>query len=227
MASRKLLRQYVTDYQRDIERSVAEAKAGYTRYTTDTNAFNDLVQKGYDSSAKIAASNGESDLDNVGFDYYDRDTKQNISAGGTRNPAPTRTFGLDAPVNPDTAHNTGMWQTGEYRSPLMIFGADPTLVAASKARLDAGGVTFADNPVWDAYDKVWRNAPSAGVAPVQRKVQDPNLTNKEIGILQGKAPSYAEQAMNTQSRGSAFNDPQDPSNLKEAGVLTRAIAGKL
>ena len=226
MANVKLLRQQVTDYQRQREVNRRKYEGQHATYSADTEAFNALVKKGYDSSAQIARNNDESDLDNVGFDYYDRDTKTNVSAGGTRNPAPARTFGLDAPANPDTAHNTSMGYTGEYGP---FFASDPAKIADTKSRLLAAGVSYGDNIVWDAYDKVWRNAPSGGVAPVERSTKAPNLTRKEIGILEGKVNpmSYADMSKEDVGANSAFADPEDPYNLKDAGVLTRAIAGKI
>ena len=82
---------------------------------------------------------------------------------------------------------------------------------------------------WDNYDKVWRNAASGGAAPTQRNTKAPNLTEKEIGILQGEVSpySYADMAKQDTAPTSAFADPEDPYNLKDAGVLTRAIAGKI
>ena len=230
MVNVKLLRQQVTDYQRQREVNRRRYEGQYATYSADTEAFNALVQKGYDTSAQIARNNDESDLDNVGFDYYDRDTRANVSAGGTRNPAGARTFGLDAPANPDTPHNTGLWETGEYL-PFYRWQVDPARFADGNARLAAAGVNTwgGDNPVWDAYDKVWRNAPSGGVAPVERSTKAPNLTLKEVGILEGKVNpmSYADMSKEDVGANSAFADPEDPYNLKDAGVLTRAIAGKI
>ena len=247
MANVKLLRQQVTDYQRQRDVNRRKYEKSYEQYSADTNAFNALIQQQYDASAGM---NSKSDLDMVGATYYDRAAGTNVAAGGTTNPLPTSVFdgltqvegaGHNAYANfvPGETHKVkyeGLADGNPYIETVVdtwnavhngqVIGSIPA------ASLATPGYYAPDNSIgayWDSYDKVWRNAASGGAEPTQQAVKAPNLTRKEVGILEGKVNpmSYADMSKEDASANSAFADPEDPYNLKDAGVLTRAIAGKI
>lgn len=257
MANVKLLRQRVTDYQRNYTKNRKNYETAHTKYSTDTEAFNAMVQRFYDASAGM---NRKSDLDLVGATYYDRDAGHNVSAGGTSNPLGTGTFTGFTPVEGASHNAYASWVPGSSHSVDRTDGeGNPyteTVIDTWNAVHNGqvigsipGGQTSglyghsAEQPYniphyaprealgafWDSYDKVWRNAPSGGVAPTQKKTQDINLTQKEVGILQGKVTPTTPLTIADEANGpsSAFANPEDPYNLKDAGILTRVIAGKL
>jgi len=257
MANVRLLRQRVQDYQRNYNRATDQYGEAYKGYATDADAFNARVKAGYDA---IAAANKKSDLDLVGYSYFDREAGVNRMAGDTMAPVAAQKLGYAAPST-QLAHNTRADRFTEYsadtpgdgdnpgtpgqllRSGVRVVDANGKVVYEQvdktpiEDRVGMIGVTRSRDEMnkaigvgayWDAYDNVWRNSASGGVAPKQQAVPAPNLTQKEVGILMGKPAAYAEQLKNAgPTAGSAFADPEDPNNLKDAGVLARAIAGKI
>lgn len=248
MANVKLLRQRVTDYQRNYTKNRKNYETAHTKYGTDTEAFNAMIDRFYSASAGM---NSKSDLDLVGATYYDRDSGSNVAAGGTTNPygagtysnfeaiegLPHNAFARYVPTKSEQIQVDQQWVDDHhepiYENRITGYGAE----YGGKIIGDVGmpampnyyAPTDAVGAFWDSYDKVWRNAPSGGVAPTQKKTQDINLTQKEVGILQGKVTPTTPKTVADEAAGpnSAFASPEDPYNLKDAGILTRVIAGKL
>ena len=231
MANVRLLRQQVTDYQRKYALDRRKYEKNYNKYAADSEAFNAEMTR---MSAETAAQVGPEYQ--YSMPYYDSEKGYVVDA--VTGAAVTGIGGQDVsaaiaatqPSDP-TIHNQRAWAVG-----------DKTYDSFMAAR-DAGGQSIF-NPfstaepdqskaitavVWDAYGNAWRRYLSSPDVPTQHQTKAPNLTQKEVGILQGEVSpySYAEMAKEDTSPTSAFADPEDPYNLKDAGVLTRAIAGKI
>lgn len=257
MANVKLLRQQVTDYQRKYGLNRRNYEKSYEKYAADTEAFNTLIQQQYNASAgmnkksdldlvgatyydreagtNVAAGGTANPLPTTVFEGFTPVEGAGHNAYASFVPGETRTVEMvDAEGTPYTSTEIATWNA-VYNG--QVIGSIPGSGASS------GGFRSTTQPFrvpyyapansigayWDDYDKVWRNAASGGVAPTQRQTKAPNLTLKETGILQGEVSpySYADMAKDDTSPTSVFADPEDPYNLKDAGVLTRAIAGKI
>lgn len=258
MANVKLLRQQITDYQRKYGLNRRNYEKGYDKYAADTEAFNKLIQQQYDASASmnkksdldlvgatyydreagtnVAAGGTTKPLGTTVFEGFTPVEGAGHNAFASFVPGQTRTVEtVDAEGNPYTDTVIDTWNAVHNGQ---VIGSIPASGASSGGFMRHEQQPFnvpyyapADSigAYWDDYDKVWRNAASGGAAPTQRQTKAPNLTEKEIGILQGEVSpySYADMAKQDTAPTSAFADPEDPYNLKDAGVLTRAIAGKI
>lgn len=257
MANVKLLRQQVTDYQRKYGLNRRNYEKSYEKYAADTEAFNTLIQNQYNASAAMNKKSdldlvGATYYDReLGTNVAAGGTTNPLGTKVFEGFTPVEGAGHNAYASfvPGTSH-TVEWTDGEgnryTESVIDTWNAVHNgQVIGSIPASGASGVKFgmSQEPFnvpyyapansigayWDDYDKVWRNAASGGAAPTQRQTKAPNLTQKEVGILQGEVSphSYADIAKQDTSPTSAFADPEDPYNLKDSGVLTRAIAGKI
>lgn len=259
MANVKLLRQQVTDYQRKYGLNRRNYEKSYEKYAADTEAFNTLIQNQYNASASmnkksdldrvgatyydreagtnVAAGGTTNPLPTTVFEGFTPVEGIGHNAFASFVPGQTHTVeGVDGEGNPYTNTVIDTWNAVHNGQ---VVGSIPASVATSGGRFMRLGQQPFNVPYyapansigayWDDYDKVWRNAASGGAAPTQRQTKAPNLTEKEIGILQGEVSpySYADMAKQDTAPTSAFADPEDPYNLNDAGVLTRAIAGKI
>ena len=231
MANVRLLRQQVTDYQRNFDLSRKRYLGEYEKYATDSKAFNahyDQFTASAGSAAEPSTLYYDRETDSIN-DVYGRDTSGIAHANKTYN------YGTPGTAHMDAAE---LVKSGDS----YVTAASPegqAIISAAATKFNSGPSYTADEapefkpPIvtayWDKYSNAWRNYRAAPGVPEQRRVRPPNLTQKEIGILEGKISedSYADLAKEDTSPTSAFADPEDPYNLKDAGVLTRAIAGKI
>ena len=259
MANVKLLRQQVTDYQRKYGLNRRNYEKSYESYAADTEAFNRLIKQQYDASAgmnsksdldlvgatyydreagtNVAAGGTANPLPTTVFEGFTPVEGAGHNAYASFTPGETHTVELtDGEGNPYTDTVIDTWNAvhnGQVIGSIPGSGSSGGWFRRSIEQQPFQVPYYAPansiGAYWDNYDKVWRNAASGGAAPVQRDTKAPNLTEKEIGILQGEVSpySYADMAKQDTSPTSAFADPEDPYNLKDAGVLTRAIAGKI
>ena len=245
MANVRLLRQQVTDYKRNFDLSRQRYLDEHEKYSADSEAFNAYYAQfpAYEGQAANPSTlYYDRETDSI-QDVYGRDASRII--GGAigaytsgilrKNLAPAnRTFAYDTP---GTAHMDAaeLVKVGD-KYVLSTSPEGQAVINAAAIEFNSGPSYTADEapefkpPVntayWDRYSNTWRNYRAAPGVPEQRYVRPPNLTQKEIGILEGKV-NYADLAKEDTSPISAFADPEDPYNLKDAGVLTRAIAGKI
>lgn len=109
-----------------------------------------------------------------------------------------------------------------------------------KRLADAGAVRYFNTaPGWVQKAYAAPSVPNAPVAPEPPKA--PSLTQSDIRELENPGQDAAgiqmaanrgmiaksELADNEKSKNSAFADPEDPNNLKDAGILARVIGGQL
>lgn len=195
MANMKLLRQQVKDYQEGVAKDQAQYDNAYATYKSRSEAF----LAAYPNSPETQVASPETvfyDTEaGVVKDIYGRDLK-----GGVSNRVDISEY-EDIPE----AKTFDIQPPADQNNHMQV---DPTTGA-----------------FWDAYGKQWRNFRANPPVPVQRERREPRLTQRDIGMLQGKV-SPLQMVDEAPSPNSAFADPEDPYNLKDAGILTRAIAGK-
>ena len=247
MANVKLLRQRVTDYQRNFDLSRQRYLKSYDKYAADSEAFQAHYSQypAYDgSSADANTAYYDRETDSV-KDVYGREFKT-VSIGRVRNASTGMKGSTFDYSTPGAAHMDaaqiiqvdGKWvstSSPEAQATIAAAQAQYDLDAAAYNNMasgqDGGYTPYPEfkpgvDAYWDAYSNTWRNFRAAPGVPEQRRTLPPNLTQKEVGILQGEV-NYADQAKQDTSPTSAFADPEDPYNLKDAGVLARSIAGKI
>ena len=254
MANVRLLRQQVTDYKRNFDLSRQRYLDEHEKYAADSDVFNAHYSQfpAYEGSAAIPSTlYYDRETDSI-KDIYGRDASRII--GGGIGAFTSGILGRDlAPANktynyatPGTAHMDAAQVIQSGDKWVSIDSPEgQAAVAVAKDAYDVGAQNYSggtqdtyspypefspgSTAYWDKYSNTWRNYRAAPAVPEQRRVRAPNLTQKEVGILEGKISedSYADLAKEDISPTSAFADPEDPYNLKDAGVLTRAIAGKI
>jgi len=226
MARVKLLRQSLEDYNKKIMAGDAEYQSAYGVYSGKTDAYNAQINafnqelKGLDAGEIIQdADGGLQQLDlKRGLIRYKGPTTDAFSQG----PRP-------GPVYQDKG---GGWF---YDRPVFINDAtyDDAGNQISPAQY---GTRKTSIPVEATHPGTAPAAPTQGAVP-----RIPNLTQGDIRELQN--PSVDQAAMQMlankgiigkselagmdQSKISPFADPEDPNNLKEAGILARTLGGQL
>jgi len=224
MARVKLLRQTLEDYNKKITALDTAYQQQYGVYAGQADAYN----------AKIEAFNVAMGKIKPGFVYEDESGRlkevspkgeiRNYSAGSI----------LHGPLPTISKTPEGVWQK-------------TTTIEREPAVTDENGkiITPAVTESYSSPIKV--NAIHPGTAstlnpPTQpTPPMAPNLTQGDMREL--RAPSLDQAGMQMaankgiigkseltgmeQSKISAFTDPEDPSNLKEAGILARTLGGQL
>lgn len=249
MSRARLLRQYLTDYNRKVEKADDIYKEQYGAYKAkadEYNAFVNSVKAGQQQAVGEYApgtytmlkgytdSNGQPGITAVSADK--RGNPQ--MSGALVDKLPAEQTGLNGVYlkNGDGTATFYTWDTGFTTTATDNGGGD-------------GGTGFstvqAGSPGWVATSYRARVMDNSGiVAPEQVAPKEPTFTLNQIkemenptddaaGIAKAQALGYsgnprliADQAA---SRNSAFANiaGDDPNNLKEKGVLARAVAGEI
>ena len=226
MARVKLLRQSLEDYNKKIMAGDAEYQSAYGVYSGKTDAYNAQINafnqelKGLDAGEIIQdADGGLQQLDpKRGLIRYTGPTVDAFSQGPQPGPA--------------YQDKGGGWF---YDTPVLINDAtyDDAGNQISPAQY---GTRKTSIPVEVAHPGTAPAAPTQGAVP-----RIPNLTQGDIRELQNPGLDQAGMQMMAnkgiigktelagldQSKISAFADPEDPNNLKEAGILARTLGGQL
>lgn len=207
MANVRLLRQALTDYDKKVNQANSGYGAEYDAYAEKVNKFNDLpyVMEGEALGGgdwRVKLSNGQSVIMPAGYE-------DQRPAAGTRY---MRTETVTVPGDPEAG-------TPERTVQLPRFGTDPS--------------QYYGAPV---------NAPTQSTPPrlpslTERdyaEIANPSTDQAGVAIANakgytGNSPLVAENqsAARMSPFQSAFNDPQDPQNLKSRGILARTLGGQL
>jgi len=198
MATVRLLRQSVEDYEKKVAGANQNYEANHAAYAGQVDAYNTLVKSG----TPLATPN----------------------ANGTYTLPSGQTVSLSSELPRDD---------------------DFSAVFDTKYMKNADGSITTYNSLPGGYQagetyKLIPPTPSAPAAP--QEIREPNLTEKDKGLLQNPTatPNQMVMAANTGavaksalageqplSTNSAFRNPDDPNNLKERGVLARVMGGQL
>lgn len=245
MSRAKLLRQYLTDYNKKVEKADDIYREQYGIYkgkAEDYNAFVNSVKAGqqyavgeyapgaYTMLKGYSDSNGQAGLTAVSADK--RGNPQ--MAGALVDQLPADNGGILNGVyvrNSDGTATYHQWDAG-YTAPSMGSDNDPAPQAPRA-------------PGWVATTNTARIMDNSGiVAPEQNPPPEPRFTLNEIaemnnptddaaGVAKAQALGYSGNSRlkgdEPASRNSAFSNlgGDDPNNLKDKGVLARAIAGEI
>lgn len=217
MANVRLLRQALTDYDKKVNQANAGYSAEYDAYAAKVNEFNNLpyVMEGkalLGGDWKVKLSNGQSVI--VPAEYKDQRPE-----AGTRY---MRTETVTIPgstIKGDPENGVPEKVIPEKTLQLPRFGTDPS--------------QYYGAPV---------NAPTQSTPPrlpslTERdyaEIANPSTDQAGVAIANakgytGNSPLVAENqsAARMSPFQSAFNDPQDPQNLKSRGILARTLGGQL
>lgn len=281
MAKARLLRQYLADYNREVQGANKDYKEQYATYQGSVNEYNAFVQRvkvGQDTGlsrmedgryAQLGSHEGD-------FAWSYRDKKGNptdaLSLLGSRAELDAQSPGQMSPnfnseygpvwqgnsywvKNADgtATRYTGTGSTTKvspedpgYTQPLPSYGGDSQ---ESMWRLPDGTVTTSDPNVrqqvgWQAGPTLRLMEYSGPDAPTQDVPKEPTFTVNQLEEMANPSNSAAEinraQAFGYSGKSAlvAERDPtknsafanlggDDPNNLKEKGVLARAIAGEI
>lgn len=249
MSRVKLLRQYLTDYNKKVEKADDIYKEQYGAYKAkaeDYNAFVNSVKAGqqnavgeYAPGVYTLLKGYTDDKGQPGITAYSADKRGNPQmAGGLVDKLPAQATGLNGVYlkNGDGTATFHTWDMGSvYEDQLMANTTDgggsgqqqlrPAGWVATQYRariMDDGGLTAPE-----------QHAPKAPSFTQNQMREMQNPTDDAAGVAKAQALGYSGnpqlKGLEPASRNSAFANLGDdnPNNLKDKGVLARAIAGEI
>lgn len=261
MSRAKLLRQYLTDYNRKVEKADDIYKEQYGAYKAkaeEYNAFVNSVKAGQQQAVGEYAPGaytmlkGYTDSNGIaGLTAVNADKSGNTQlAGALVDKLPGAPVGLNGVYlkNSDGTATFHQWNEG-YTAPLMGSDNDPSSGGSGFIYDDMGNVIGtsapATQPGWVPTTYSARIMDNSGiVAPEQHAPKEPTFTVNQLqemenptddaaGMAKANALGYTGNSRlkgdDPASRNSAFSNlgGDDPNNLKDKGVLARALAGEI
>ena len=268
MSRARLLRQYLTDYNRKVEKADDIYKEQYGAYKAKAEEYNAFVNsvkagqqqavgeyapgaytmlKGYSDSNGIAGLTALS-ADSQGNPYMSGalvDKLPETSPDGNPWTPTGRSTGVYL-KNPDGTATFHEWNSGGSG---ILMGSDNDAPANTGFIYDDMGNVIGSAPApapgWVPTTYTARIMDNSGiVAPEQQPPPEPRFTQNQIremenptddaaGMAKANALGYTGNSRlkgdDPASRNSAFSNlgGDDPNNLKDKGVLARALAGEI
>jgi len=239
MATARLLRQYLTDYEKTVEQANAATEAANAAYSTAYDAYSGQSDA---YNAQIQAYNAEmAGLDPR--DVFQDETgklKTLTTNGEIKDYVPTTSNVLGMPVaaKPYKGEDGSWYYIGRTPVPA-TYGPEGNEVTPEG--YTTGPIQIAVEAVHPGVSAL-PTEPAAPTAP--DKPKDPNLTVNDWEELAnpGRTPAQLAMAANkglvakseladntAPSTNSAFSNlsGDNPNNIKEKGVLARTLAGQL
>ena len=241
MSRAKLLRQYLTDHNRRLEKANDIYKEQYGAYKVKADEYNNFV-----NSVKAGYQQGIGEYADGAYTLLKGYTDSNGQPGFTAAYADKKGNPQMAGPLVDTLPNTGAGLNGVY-----LKNPDGTATFhtwQSGTDMLGGTVDENGNQLPSGWQKTAYSARvmdgSSIKAPEQQKVRAPTFTQNQInemqnptddaaGVVKAQALGYTGNSRlkgdEPASRNSAFANlsGDDPNNLREKGVLARTLAGEI